>query len=91
MYTRPLKLYALISNNVQIMTTSFECIPNVAFWDLTVKGRCIDLNKFFVLITIPNVITDIFLLVLPLPYIWRLQIKASQKALIAAAFIMGGL
>ena len=40
---------------------------------------------------VPNVIVDLFLLVLPLPYIWKLQIKTSQKVLVAGAFIMGGL
>ena len=76
---------------VQIVTSSLSCIPNTALSDFTIQGGCIDLVRFYIGIMIPNVITDLALLMLPIPYIWRLHVTISQKALVAGAFIMGGL
>ena len=60
-------------------------------WDPTVKGRCIDIHKFFIGIAVPNVITDIALLTMPLPYMWRLQISIYKKLAVISVFILGGL
>ena len=55
------------------------------------KGKCINLAKFYIGNTVPNVLTDVAFLCLPLPYVWKLQISASQKVLVLGAFIFGGL
>ena len=39
--------------------------------------------------SIPNVITDVLLLVLPLPYVWNLQAPVSQRAILAGMFLLG--
>ncbi|MCJ1313398.1 hypothetical protein MMC25_007076 [Agyrium rufum] len=73
------------------LTTTVSCIPITAIWDLTVQGTCINLERFYLGITIPNVLTDIALFCLPLPYIWRLQVPKPQKVMLLGVFALGGL
>ena len=68
-----------------------SCIPIAALWTPTIQGKCIDLVKFYIGNTIPNVLTDIALLLLPLPFVWRLHVATPQKIVVAGAFIIGGL
>ncbi|KAK7192819.1 hypothetical protein PSPO01_01527 [Paraphaeosphaeria sporulosa] len=37
-----------------------------------------------------NILTDIFMLALPLPVVWGLRINKTQKWLVSLSFIMGG-
>ena len=40
---------------------------------------------------VPNIITDWALLILPIPYIWRLQQSRPQKIALCGVFLLGGL
>ena len=51
--------------------------------------QCVTFHELYIGQAIPNVVTDVVLLVLPLPYVWRLQLPAVQKGLVSVAFIMG--
>ena len=60
-------------------------------WNPFVLGRCINIHSFFIGIAVPNIITDIALLVMPLPYMWRLQVTLPKKIALMFVFILGGL
>ncbi|KAF2864662.1 hypothetical protein BDV95DRAFT_655830, partial [Massariosphaeria phaeospora] len=69
----------------------FNCVPVAAFWDLTITDRyCLDNYKTYVGISWPNMFTDFALTLLPIPYVWRLQIPVKQKLLVAVTLVMGG-
>lgn len=65
------------------------CIPLDKAWDPTVTGACINLPKFFYGIQIPNVVTDVLILVLPLPAIARLQLPFGKKMGLMGLFAVG--
>ena len=70
----------------------FECTPIHYFWDRTpVTGHCLDVQKFFDGQAVPNIITDVILLALPLPLIWNLQLPANQKVALSGVFLLGSL
>ncbi|MCJ1418950.1 hypothetical protein MMC32_005301 [Xylographa parallela] len=46
--------------------------------------------KFYFAQAIPSIITDIILLVLPLPLVWKLKVTKSQKWGVSAVFMLGG-
>jgi hypothetical protein len=70
----------------------FTCTPINKIWDPTVVGgHCLDIQKFFIGIAVPNIFTDLALLALPLPYIWGLHVKLPQKIAVMFVFILGGL
>ena len=74
----------------------FQCRPIPDFWKYR-EGpagpgvNCIDVSSFFVGQAIPNIATDIVLLILPLPSIWRLQLPVSQRLSLVAIFAVGSL
>lgn len=58
----------------------FACIPVQKTWELTIPGHCAGNNFAGYLGTAaPNVITDISILLPPLPMLWRLHIGLKQR------------
>lgn len=54
-------------------------------------GKCLDINKFFLGNSIPNIITDALILCLPVLEVSKLQVRRSQKVAIGGMFLLGGL
>lgn len=76
----------------QILVTIFQCTPISEFWNRTHPAKCtVDTKSFSIGGAIPNILTDVALLILPLPYIWRLNRPVSQKFALAGIFMLGGL
>ncbi|MCJ1387010.1 hypothetical protein MMC17_010139 [Xylographa soralifera] len=46
--------------------------------------------KFYFAQAVPSIITDIILLILPLPLVWKLKVTKSQKWGVSAVFLLGG-
>ncbi|CAG7918512.1 unnamed protein product [Penicillium olsonii] len=67
------------------------CIPASKFWDPTVEGACLDPYKFYYGIQVPNILSDLILLIMPMHVVWTLPIPKSQKALLCGVFLVGGL
>ncbi|KAL8907647.1 MAG: hypothetical protein Q9207_001299 [Kuettlingeria erythrocarpa] len=66
-----------------VLVIAFECkLPNP--WSITSSGKCIDLLAFWTYYGIFNIVTDIALIALPVSIVIKLQMKASQKAVIIA-------
>ncbi|KAL8860940.1 MAG: hypothetical protein Q9178_002695 [Gyalolechia marmorata] len=66
-----------------VFVIAFECkLPTP--WSITTNDKCIDLLPFWTYYGIVNIITDIALIALPVSIVIRLQMKASQKAVIIA-------
>lgn len=72
-------------------TVIFECTPIDFTWTPKGPGHCISLDKFFLGQAIPNIATDIVLLSIPIPMIWKLQLPHSQKVALSGVFLTGGL
>lgn len=78
-----------------MLITIFQCTPVSDFWNRfspTAKGpfHCgVNVNQFFDGNSIPNIITDAAILVLPIPYIWKLQLPRAQKFALTSIFILG--
>lgn len=66
-----------------------HCIPVRAFWDPMVKGKCIGSWSFFLGSAVPSIVLDLILLIFPMPFLWRLQIGATQKVALFVIFLLG--
>ncbi|OAQ89548.1 integral membrane protein [Purpureocillium lilacinum] len=82
----------------KIIVVSLECFPIEAIWEVfdpdnpldPSEYHCgVDIHKFFLGNAIPNIITDIFIMVLPLPYILKLHLRVSQKVALFGIFVVG--
>ena len=79
-----------------ILIIIFGCSPIHYFWTQALDvpgeppaGHCINFNEFFLGAGIPNIITDFALLVMPLPLVWSLQIRTTQKFALSSIFLLG--
>ncbi|KAL4874882.1 hypothetical protein BJY04DRAFT_224577 [Aspergillus karnatakaensis] len=74
------------------LTTTFECDPVRYQWDKTIEnGRCINMVAFYRWSSLPNIVTDAIMLVLPLPMIYQLHLGRIQRTGLAIIFATGGL
>ena len=67
------------------------CVPLKSFWDKSIEGRCLDINEWFRWTRVVNILTDIILLISPIPLIWRLQMSVRLKLGLLLTFSLGGL
>ncbi|PVH95970.1 hypothetical protein DM02DRAFT_570318 [Periconia macrospinosa] len=81
-----------------ILVTTFQCLPPHAFWQrydpinpMNPKDfKCgVVLRPFFYGNSVPNIITDGFIVLLPLPYVWQLQLHRAQKIAVGGIFALG--
>lgn len=70
----------------------FHCIPVAAYWDKSIKNATcgVDDRLFFMGTNTVNFILDLIVLVLPMPYVKRLQVQRSQKLVVFGMFALGG-
>lgn len=74
------------------LTTIFSCVPVQYFWDKSIKhGKCIKETDYDYSMTAINIATDVLVLVLPVPWIWKLQMKPVRKYAVLCIFLLGGL
>lgn len=75
-----------------LLMVVFQCSPVSGFWDKQISAKCslTDHDIFFAQ-SGPNILTDVALLLLPVPYVWRLQRTTSQKIALAVTFLLGSI
>ncbi|KAJ6021440.1 hypothetical protein N7540_006944 [Penicillium herquei] len=70
----------------------FQCSPIAYTWDATiVGGSCFDQEAFYRYVSPPNILTDLFLLIMPLPFVWKLHTQLRQKIALTGIFLLGSL
>ena len=73
------------------LTAIFQCTPVQFFWQRTLPGgHCVNSINFYIALASTNLFTDVAILLLPMPIVWRLQISTSRKLSISAVFMLGG-
>lgn len=61
------------------VVTIMQCNPVNLVWNSIVRKTCINVTEFFRLSAIPNIITDLVMLVMPLPQVWQLNAPTRVK------------
>lgn len=65
------------------------CDPIEKQWRPSVPGHCHSITVLWLSSSMSSVVIDLILLLLPLPMLWRLQMKRSRRILIMAVFACG--
>ncbi|KAL4862831.1 hypothetical protein BDV12DRAFT_206977 [Aspergillus spectabilis] len=84
-----------IGYTISVTTSiSLACVPTSYFWtqwvDPTNGGKCrINLYLFYLWNGVANLLTDVIILCIPIPIVWRLQMHRSQKLAISGIFLLG--
>ncbi|KAI9679254.1 MAG: hypothetical protein M1817_005273 [Caeruleum heppii] len=72
------------------ISTLFHCLPIAYNWDKSIPGQCVNPNALFISALALNLFTDILIVLLPIPMIWRIQISRAEKIAVSSAFLLGG-
>ena len=73
-----------------VLTQIFGCIPTELQWK-DVAGHCINKRKAGLAYGSMNVISDLFIFILPMPMVWRLQLCWKDKLGVTVVFMGGGM
>jgi hypothetical protein len=85
-----LVLYTIIS----VFLSIFACGRHVdAFYseDPNAAKQCIDMDAMQIYTSIPNIVTDVLILLVPMPVAFGLRVRMSVRLGIAMTFLMGSL
>ncbi|KAH7018814.1 hypothetical protein EDB80DRAFT_818749 [Ilyonectria destructans] len=81
-----------------VLVTTLQCSPTRAIWaqydpinPLSPSDYHCDVDQiqFFYGNAVPTIITDVLLMILPLPYVWRLHLPAGGKLALSGVFLVG--
>ncbi|XPS67844.1 hypothetical protein M3J09_000138 [Ascochyta lentis] len=71
------------------ITLFLVCRPLNTYWDPDVKGTCLTIVTFTYFTNISNLISDIWIFLMPVPMIWHLQLQTKKKLLLSLIFFVG--
>ncbi|RAK95953.1 uncharacterized protein BO80DRAFT_417794 [Aspergillus ibericus CBS 121593] len=74
-----------------LLVIIFQCHPVEKAWAPATPGHCINSWLFFVIGSSMNCATDIAILVLPIPSVWRLHLSRMQRVSLVGIFLLGSL
>ncbi|KAJ5946441.1 hypothetical protein N7454_003280 [Penicillium verhagenii] len=72
-----------------ILETFLLCRPLKYNWDTSIAGVCGDRNATYVVAGVMNLITDLMVMALPMPHIWKLHLGTAKKVALCSVFSMG--
>ncbi|KAK4149866.1 integral membrane protein [Chaetomidium leptoderma] len=78
-------MYCLAS----ILVTIFQCRPILRAFDKDTPGTCIDTAKFWFANAGFSIATDVIILLLPMPLLWKLEAPNAQKYALMVVFTIG--
>jgi hypothetical protein len=81
--------YIIVNSLVIFFLTVFSCMPLSAFWNRDQRGKCLDIQALAYANSASAIIQDIILLILPLVFIRRLQMKRYRKVAVGLMFSIG--
>lgn len=73
----------------QIFVVLFLCQPMAAFWDKSIDGKCLPNNPQWYINAAGNIATDVLIILLPMPFLIRLNIPSRQRYALVAIFCLG--
>ncbi|MCJ1469144.1 hypothetical protein MMC07_007777, partial [Pseudocyphellaria aurata] len=71
------------------LTQIFGCFPPAKFWNPDLAGHCFNFKAADLAYSFFNIISDFLIMLLPLPMIWKLQLKWKGKVGISLVFLSG--
>jgi hypothetical protein len=73
----------------QVMVGIFTCNPVSGFWDSSIPSQCIpDIPQWYINAA-GNIVTDVVVIALPLPTLWKLQLARPSRIVLVGIFSLG--
>ena len=75
-----------------VLVAIFQCSPIEYQWDRSIPGgQCIRVDALWIGNSVSSLATDVAILCLPIPIIWRMGVTRRQKCAIIGMFLLGAL
>ncbi|PYI21865.1 hypothetical protein BO99DRAFT_51725 [Aspergillus violaceofuscus CBS 115571] len=94
--TRNFRLAAIILGGIAvgwvlaiICVSVFQCDPIAKAWNPTLPGSCINLKGSFIGNAVPNIVTDVAILSLPVHVVWGLHASLTHRLSVITVFLLG--
>lgn len=85
-------MFVIAANGVAgDFTSLLSCRPLAKRWDPSLAGDCINVANFWRYISLANIISDVAILLFPLPIVWGLHASLPQKLGLTILFLTGSL
>lgn len=75
----------------QLFAIMFPCLPVAGFWDKTIEAKCQNTQIMVYVNAAGNMITDLIIIVLPLPALWKRHLPVAQKLAVFGIFGIGSM
>ncbi len=86
---RAVGLLIILWNTGGVLGALLLCRPIALNWDKTIEGTCGDNRLFYIWLGGINVVVEAVILLLPMPFIFRLQMKTFKKLVVVGLFSVG--
>lgn len=73
------------------IATIWSCIPRSKIWRPIEEGSCMNLGAMLIASAAINMISDIFLFVIPIYRVWQLQLSMKKKVGVSSVFLIGSM
>lgn len=74
-----------------LLAQVLQCRPVPGIWDSTIKASCVKPSDYYIGVAVPNILTDVALLCLPVRMVWQLRANLVQRIALTFTFLTGGL
>ena len=72
-----------------LIVSIYECQPVHKAWDSEVEGTCINWNSAYISNAVPHAVIDLYILLLPMPMLWKLSVNWTRRLGLMFVFILG--
>lgn len=86
---RVVGLFIILWNTGGILGALLLCRPFALNWNKTLAGKCGDNRLFYMWLGAINVVVEAVILLLPVPFLYRLQMQSYKKVVIIGLFSVG--
>lgn len=81
--------FVLAAYTALLITNILDCIPVERHYNRAVPGHCLPSGTTAYSSGAINVFSDIYVVFLPLPAVWRLNLKLSKRLKLMTVFALG--
>lgn len=88
-WTKGIGAVIIAWNVADVFAALLICRPIARNWNPTTPGTCGSQPNFYLGMGIVNIISDVFMLALPIPYLYRLKLAWTRKLLAMSLLSIG--
>lgn len=74
-----------------VLAVVLQCRPIHAFWEPEIPHHCFNQVAFYIAQGSLNFVSDVMVVVMPIPLIWKLRLPLIRRIGLIIVFLLGGL